>query len=148
MSFGSAAASIDPRFARISDDERCPCGSSAVFGSCCAPFHRGAAADSPEQLMRSRYSAFVVGNARYLSETWHPRTRPDDLTLDPDQEWEGLEVLASSHDGADAGTVVFRARWRHGRAHGLLRETSRFVRARERWYYLDGDVDDGGLEGE
>lgn len=92
--------------------------------------------------MRSRYTAFVVGDARYLGETWHPGTRPDDLELDPAQRWNGLEILATEGGGPDdtKGVVEFRALWSHGRDRGELHERSRFVRQSGRWWYLDGDV--------
>jgi SEC-C motif-containing protein len=92
--------------------------------------------------MRSRYTAFVVGDARYLSETWHPRTRPDDLSLDAAQRWTGLEIVATEDGGDDArGVVEFRAAWRNGSARGVLHERSRFVRQRGRWWYVDGTID-------
>lgn len=92
--------------------------------------------------MRSRYTAFVVGDARYLADTWHPRTRPDALELDPDQRWTGLEIVAvEDGSAADArGIVEFRASWRHGRETGVLRERSRFRRQGERWWYVDGTI--------
>ena len=92
--------------------------------------------------MRSRYTAFVVGDGPYLLGTWHPGTRPDDLDLDPDQRWAGLEIVATEAGGHDdaRGTVEFRARWSHGRDRGVLHERSRFVRQGGRWWYLDGDV--------
>ena len=92
--------------------------------------------------MRSRYTAFVVGDARYLADTWHPGTRPDELELDPRQRWRGLEVL-DVEDGAPddvRGVVEFRARWSHGEESGELHERSRFRRQGERWWYLDGIV--------
>ena len=92
--------------------------------------------------MRSRYTAFVVGDARYLAETWHPGTRPDDLDLDPAQRWRSLEVVAVEGGGPDdlRGTVEFRASWRHGNERGVLHERSRFVRQSGRWWYVDGNV--------
>lgn len=92
--------------------------------------------------MRSRYSAFVVGDVRHLLTTWHPRTRPEDLVLDAAQRWAGLEILhvEQGTEGDDEGVVEFRARWRRGRHHGELRERSRFVRRAARWTYLDGTV--------
>ena len=79
--------------------------------------------------MRSRYSAFALGDARYLAETWHPRTRPERLDLD------APEV------GTDtAGIVEFRARWRHGAQTGEQHERSRFRRAGGRWWYLDAET--------
>lgn len=90
--------------------------------------------------MRSRYTAFAVGDAEYLVRTWHPRTRPDDVDLDDGTVWEGLVVEAAGED-ADAATVTFRASWRRGAERSVLAERSRFVRRGGRWVYVDGDVD-------
>lgn len=89
--------------------------------------------------MRSRYSAFAVGNAGYLLATWHPSTRPGHLGLDDAVRWTGLEVLATSGGRLlDAeGTVEFRASYRGARV-GSQHERSRFVREDGRWCYLDG----------
>lgn len=91
--------------------------------------------------MRSRYSAYALGHTEHLLRTWHPRTRPSMLTLEPRQRWTGLTILATE-GGAEAdeeGSVQFRATWRddHG-AHDLV-ERSRFVRRAGRWFYLDGE---------
>lgn len=85
--------------------------------------------------MRSRYSAFAKGDAFYLARTWHPRTRPDDLSMDPSLRWTGLTILASSDD-----TVDFIARYVDAEGPGELREHSRFSRRAGRWVYVDGDV--------
>lgn len=92
--------------------------------------------------MRSRYCAFAIGDGSYLRETWHPRTRPDDVTPDPSLVWTGLEIVRTRHGGTgDAeGVVEFRAHWRSPGARGTLHERSRFARLRGRWLYLDGDV--------
>lgn len=90
--------------------------------------------------MRSRYTAFAVGDAAYLLATWHPDTRPRSLILDPDVRWTGLEVLATSGGSmlSAAGTVEFRAAYVRGRATGAQHEASRFVRDDGAWRYLDG----------
>ena len=76
---------------------RCPCGSGLPLGECCGRLHDGTAtAATAEQLMRSRYSAFVLGDAAYLLATWHPSTRPRSLELDDAVRWTGLDVLG--HD--------------------------------------------------
>ena len=90
--------------------------------------------------MRSRYTAFAVGDAGHLARSWHPRTRPDDIVVDDGTEWTALVIEDASEDG-DAATVTFRAAWRHGRERGELRERSRFARRGGRWVYVDGDVD-------
>ncbi|KZE42176.1 preprotein translocase [Microbacterium sp. T32] len=89
--------------------------------------------------MRSRYTAFALGDANHLARTWHPRTRPDEVDLDDGTVWEGLVVEEAGEDG-DAATVTFRASWRRGAERGVLAERSRFVRRGGRWVYVDGDV--------
>lgn len=141
MSFGQSSRTTAGGFPRVADADPCPCGSGERFDGCCAPLHRGTPAPTPERLMRSRYTAFVVGDADYLTATWHPGTRPDDLDLDPDQRWTRLEILdvAGGGDGEKRGVVEFRAHWRYGDDAGELHERSRFVRQSGRWWYLDGE---------
>ncbi|UOE44843.1 YchJ family protein [Agromyces larvae] len=137
-----SAESSRPATGFPADDARCPCGSGDVFGACCAPFLRGAAAPTAVQLMRSRYTAYAVGDAAYLVETWHPTTRPATIELDPALEWRRLAILGTDRGGPfdDRGTVEFDAAWREGEARGRLHEVSRFVRDEGRWRYVDGDV--------
>lgn len=92
--------------------------------------------------MRSRYTAFVMGDARYLEDTWHPGTRPKDLELTPAVRWTGLEIVdvVAGGDGDTRGVVEFRAHWRERSETGVLAERSRFVRQSGRWWYLDGTV--------
>ncbi|MFI2415934.1 YchJ family protein [Streptomyces sp. NPDC018947] len=116
----------------------CPCGLPRTYDECCGRFHSGQAqAPTAEALMRSRYSAFVKGDAGYLLRTWHPRTRPARLDLDPGTRWTGLEILGTT-DGSPfhtTGTVTFRASYRGGSLH----EHSRFERSDGAWVYVDGD---------
>ncbi|MFE5410264.1 YchJ family metal-binding protein [Microbacterium sp. NPDC056569] len=144
VSFGAAASrAARDGFPRVGDGDPCPCGSGDRFDGCCAPALRGTPAPTVERLMRSRYTAFVVGDADYLDETWHPGTRPDELTLDPDQRWTGLEIVEAEAGGEDdtRGFVEFRAAWSHGAERGVLHERSRFVRQSGRWWYVDGRID-------
>ncbi len=92
--------------------------------------------------MRSRYSAYAVGNLDYVFRTWHPRTRPADLAPTPGLTWVGLEILRTvdGGDADDTGEVEFRASFRDGRGERVLHETSRFERRGGRWVYVDGDV--------
>jgi SEC-C motif-containing protein len=90
--------------------------------------------------MRSRYSAFVLSDAAYLLDTWHPATRPRTVDLDGDVRWTGLEILATTGGSllAAEGTVEFRAAYvRDGRS-GAQHEHSRFLREGGRWRYVDG----------
>ncbi len=99
---------------------------------------QGVHAATPEALMRSRYSAYVLGLIDYLLGTWHPSTAPGELELAP-LKWLGLEVRHTQVAG-DAGVVEFVARCRDGGRAQRLHETSRFVRQDGRWYYIDGQM--------
>jgi SEC-C motif-containing protein len=121
----------------------CPCGSGRPYADCCGRLHGGDVAATAEALMRSRYSAYVLGLEPYLLATWHPSTRPAALNLaeEAGTKWLGLDVR-QHHQADDRHAVVeFVARYRvAGRGH-RLHEVSRFVREDGRWYYVDGDVD-------
>lgn len=127
----------------IDSSTRCPCGSGDSYGSCCEPLHSGAApAASATALMRSRFTAFAVGDGPYLIETWHPSTRPDDLELDDRLRWTRLDIVEAVDGGPfDAtGIVEFRAHYRGADTRGVLHERSQFVRDGGRWLYVSGDV--------
>lgn len=114
----------------------CPCGSGATYDACCGRLHRGAAlARSAVELMRARYAAYAVGDADFVFTTWHPRTRPDDVTLDPALSWTGLEVHGHGEDW-----VEFTATYASPQGAGALHERSRFQQRAGRWLYVDGDV--------
>ena len=123
----------------------CPCCSGKRLAQCCGPFLSGQQhARAVKQLMRSRYSAFALGDyGDYLLSTWHPSTRPatDAHTLgQADTDWTRLDVIDSTQEG-ERGTVTFCAHWRD--EAGQMQhhhEHSRFERIAGRWYYLDGDV--------
>jgi SEC-C motif-containing protein len=120
----------------------CPCGLGDDYDSCCGRLHAGTPAPTAESLMRSRYSAFAVGDAGYLLRTWHPSARPKSLTLDPALRWTRLAVLETHGGGLfDAdGTVRFRAIYVQEGRRRVLAETSSFVRDDGFWTYL-GPVD-------
>lgn len=119
--------------------QACPCGSGKNYAACCGRFiEEGMVPQSAEELMRSRYSAYVVKNEDYLKATWHATTRPSEPVLQEDGgKWLGLEVRRHVPAG-DSATVEFVARYKMaGRAH-RMHEISNFVREDGRWYYVDG----------
>ncbi len=122
---------------------RCPCLRGEKFDVCCGPFLRGdALPPTAEHLMRSRFSAFSVGDADYLLWTWHAANAPATLELDPLQRWYRLDIH-STRAGAlmdSEGTVEFSAFYKHPDGNGVFREASRFVRESGRWLYLDGVI--------
>ena len=136
--------------------EPCPCGGAAPgrppaakpprFAECCGRYLSGAEpAPTALELMRSRYSAYVIGDTHYLRDTWDPATCPPDLDVDPHApdapRWLSLQIKhAQQIDDAHA-TVEFVARYKSGARGHRLHEVSRFTRdAAGRWRYVDGDV--------
>jgi SEC-C motif-containing protein len=126
--------------------QACPCGGGA-YEQCCARFHDGRALPAnAEQLMRSRYSAYVLNDIAWLRQTWHPSTCPPDLVPDTQSRWLGLAIKAHAQQDDTHAEVEFVARYKlAGRAY-RLHERSRFVReavtpeAPARWLYVDGDM--------
>lgn len=92
--------------------------------------------------MRSRFSAFAVGDVSYLLQTWHASTRPASLLLDPGQQWYRLDILSTSGGGLfdTQGVVSFTAHYRSAadrKDRGSLNETSSFLRADKQWFYVE-----------
>lgn len=123
-------------------DEACVCGSGRGYAQCCEPLHAGREATDAEALMRSRYSAYVLGLRDYLLASWHSDTRPeaDTFDLDPATRWLGLRVLAHQQTGETKATVEFIARFAIGGGSAQrLHERSRFERVAGYWRYVDGE---------
>lgn len=89
--------------------------------------------------MRSRYSANVVADDTYLSETWHPEFRPAGLVSDARIKWIGLEVIASEEQ-QQRSVVEFEARYLNAGKVEALHEKSAFVKEQERWFYTSGEL--------
>lgn len=119
---------------------RCPCGSPLPYAACCAPLHRGqATASTAEQLMRSRYTAYVVRDVDYILETMEPRPHRRDVEATARSvRWQGLEVLRTELGGErdSRGVVEFEARMEQGGRAGVHRERSAFERRDGRWIYV------------
>jgi SEC-C motif domain protein len=155
----------------LPDTAPCPCdlGSGegarrgALYSACCGRWHspwareaqagtsdpaggsEGGAAPDAAALMRSRYSAYVLGLVGYLRATWAPETCPADLASDEGAapvglKWLGLEVRRHAVQGADRATVEFVARSKLGGRAQRLHEISRFERRHGRWLYVDGEI--------
>jgi|LakMenEpi03Aug12_release.lakeMendotaPanAssembly.Ray.scaffolds.fasta_scaffold1219788_2 SEC-C motif-containing protein len=127
----------------------CPCHSGLTFAECCNPLLRGEPAATAEALMRSRFTAFAVGDGDYLWRTLHPdhpdRAIPRDVWLATmrretrDNRYLGLKVLGASEAG-DRATVTFLARiMRHAR-DASFGERSLFARTSDGWLYLSGET--------
>ena len=119
----------------------CPCGSGRSLAECCGPFLSGAAAaPTPEALMRSRYTAYAVGDDAYVLATWDEATRPAVLFEEGEArpKWILLRVTDAKPvaEGADTGEVTFTATARTSQGAMRLSERSLFQRKDGRWLYV------------
>ena len=89
--------------------------------------------------MRSRYSAYVLGNQDYLEASWHADFRPESLAIDERISWLGLTIISSDQHNQRA-TVEFEARLLADGRVDAMHENSNFVRSGDRWLYTDGEM--------
>jgi SEC-C motif-containing protein len=127
----------------------CPCGQTtqktpAFYHVCCAPYHKAHSIPlTPEQLMRSRYSAFVMQEYMYLIQTHHPdylNGLTVEMLAQSDQaQWLSLQVLSTKTDG-NSGEVCFQAWYRDGDDIDAIHEYSQFLREDGKWLYTQGEM--------
>ncbi len=91
----------------------CPCGSGSTYENCCQPLINGARqAETAEQLMRSRYSAYVKVETDYILETTHPEHRQN---FDPEGTRQWLKNLSGmawkSFPPKKGGLLTLLGRW-------------------------------------
>lgn len=125
----------------------CPCGSKSEYDACCGPLHDGTAGETPEAVMRSRYSAFVVNKLAYLESTLTEESKAD---YDADEtaswaesaKWQNLEIRSTTGGGKDdsQGTVEFIAKFKVGKEIHAHHEISYFVKDNDHWLYSHGDM--------
>ena len=125
----------------------CYCDSKKEFSDCCQPYLEGISHPStPKQLMRSRYSAYVVGNGLYIVTTSIKENRhEDDVALIEEYaksvEWLGLEIL-----DAKEKTVEFKAYYKDSDGIKVQHEKSNFVYEDGVWLYRDGKIFNSKIE--
>lgn len=129
--------------------KNCYCCSGKNFAECCQPFLEGTAKPpTAEQLMRSRYSAYVTVNIDYLLKTTHPSTRKfhDSETIKQwakSSSWQKLEII-STNEGREKdkkGKVEFKAYYLDSDLQpNTHHEHSNFVKELGKWFFVDGKV--------
>jgi SEC-C motif-containing protein len=121
----------------------CVCGRGPAYRDCCGPLlARRAVAATAEQLMRSRFTAYATRDVDHLIATWHPDTRPREVTVDPAVNWQRLDIIeatAATSDRPPRATVEFRAYYDVASITGSQHEVSSFIRTETGWLYLDAN---------
>ncbi len=122
----------------------CPCGTKKEYSNCCGYYHqRKGIPLTAEQLMRSRYSAFVVKDEDYLIQTWHKSKSSNKSSLKlPDVEWISLKVIKTENGMEEDlnGKVEFIAEYKANNKRGKLHEKSNFIKEDSKWFYVDGEI--------
>ncbi len=125
---------------------KCYCNSGNEFNQCCEPLLLNKkTANTAEQLMRSRYSAFVTANINYLLNTHYKSTRPTKdrkniLKWTKSVSWQRLEVIRTQKGLIDdsEGFVEFKAYYSENGKPECIHENSRFIKEDNLWYYISG----------
>ena len=128
-------------------DEFCYCGNSLTYEECCGAIHNGTReAKTAEELMRSRYSAFVLADIDFILKTYASENRPVEdrqelLNWAKSVKWIKLEVLKTKlGTKADIeGIVEFKAHFFENRLSEFIHEKSYFIKENGSWVYVSGE---------
>jgi SEC-C motif-containing protein len=126
----------------------CPCGSKLDYEQCCEPVIKGSRpAQTAEELMRARYTAYAKAELDYLLESTHPGQRNDyDLKgtrrWAEKSQWDGLQIISTEGGGAEdsQGTVEFVAHYRYKGRKNTHHELAEFVKEDGRWFFQQGNM--------
>lgn len=135
----------------------CYCGNHQLFEQCCFLIINGIKeAETPEQLMRSRYSAYATKNAQYIYQTyalksqkrqsieeiknWAEQTQWLNLTIEQTKECFKENFKAIKNNNSPLPTVTFCALYIHNKSFCQMSEISRFTLENNLWRYLDGEI--------
>lgn len=131
----------------VQRSDTCHCGRNMPFSECCELLMRGKAAATAEDLMRSRYSAYVIGDFDYIaaslsSELLASFNLPAVKAMSDDLVWLGLDIRAVEGGGSEdeVGLVEFAARFKEDGREKIHHERARFSREHGRWVYAGGDM--------
>lgn len=127
---------------------QCPCQSGKPYSDCCGPIISGELpAPTAESLMRSRYTAYTVGDVDYIEKTHHPKGSADfdkeaARTWAKESEWQGLDILKTEAGSPEdeEGLVEFVAKYKAEGQSLAHQERAQFKKHDGAWLYLDGKI--------
>lgn len=124
---------------------QCPCASQAEYANCCEPIIQGQVAETAEQLMRARYTAYTQVDMDFIEKTHDPKTRKktnmaENKAWAEQTKWEGLEIVSTEKGGPEDswGKVEFRANYQAGKDMGTHHEISEFNKKDGQWFFTEG----------
>lgn len=127
---------------------KCPCNSNIELDSCCNKFISGnQQPETAEELMRSRYTAYTLGNIKYIKNTLDPEAQ-DSFDEEgsrhwaQNSEWKGLKIISTQSGTKDDTTGVVEFIASYGQNGKVINhhEISSFKKGHNgQWYFIDGE---------
>lgn len=131
----------------MTSSQNCPCG-QGQYAACCQPLHlKQQLAQTAEQLMRSRYSAFALQQIDYILQTTalgqqSALDRAAIADWSQSNQWLKLEVVRHQPKLDKTHALVeFKAHYHDGTQAHIHHEVSHFVLHQQQWYFLDPTLD-------
>ena len=125
----------------------CPCNSNKNYGSCCGLYiGTKEHAPTPEAMMRTRYTAYVLGDMSHLIKTIPLLERKafderSALAWSKSAEWLGLEVLGSKeYEQGRKARVEFIAKYKIEGEEQKHHEIAMFEKTQNRWFFVDSKI--------
>ena len=131
-------------------NKTCPCGSGKKYKKCCMVFHNGAKPNTALELMKSRYCAFAVNDAKYIIKTTHTQNldftdnidswKRSILEFSKNTNFEALSIISFDTITQNEAYVTFHAKLSSGSNDISFTEKSKFLKEDNMWKYHSGEI--------
>jgi SEC-C motif-containing protein len=128
--------------------ELCPCGSNKTYDECCGAVILGKRdATTAEELMRSRYTAYVKHEIDYIVATCDNSDKKTQIDYNQtkkwaeESQWLGLEIVRTEAgtENDKRGVVDFIATFRNSKGvKEEHHEIAEFEKINGKWLYIKG----------
>jgi SEC-C motif domain protein len=136
----------------ISPNDPCPCTSGKKYKKCCRPYHQGVTIPSPTELLRARFSAYVLRDVDFIMQTTHPESP----RVEKAERWRAsleaytLRTVYQDLDilSVDPDIITYTvAYWSMGRvADESYTTRSHFKQHEGKWYYFEDSKIESNVE--
>lgn len=133
---------------KFSINNQCPCGSKQKYKKCCKIFHEGSNPRTALDLMKSRYTAYVLGDSKYIMNTTHKSNidySDDKISwskaikdFSDNSEFNSLNVINFEEKGNEA-FVTFKVSIFQSNEDISFVEKSKFLKEDNKWLYHSGE---------
>jgi len=133
---------------KYSVNNKCPCGSDIKYKKCCQVFHKGKLPSNALELMKSRYSAYVVKDVKYIINTTDVNN--PDYTIQTESwtndllefcntsEFKNLDIIEFIDDSKESFVKFHVTLFINGKDNSFT-EKSKFIKLKDKWLYVNGE---------